>query len=73
MLDASTFCRSTTHAMASPFAPDWDPTSPAVLTDQRAAYDLAIESMAAGAVGADAQEGFAAFFEKRPPVFNGRP
>ena len=41
--------------------------------DQRAAYDLAIESMAAGAVGADAQEGFAAFFEKRPPVFNGRP
>ena len=41
--------------------------------DQRAAYDLAIESMAAGATCADAQEGFTAFFEKRHPVFTSRP
>ena len=26
--------------MACPFPPDWDPTSPAVLTDQRAAFDV---------------------------------
>jgi len=41
--------------------------------DQRAAYDLAIESMAAGATTADAQEGFTAFFEKRHPEFTSRP
>ena len=40
MLDASTSCRATNHAMACPFPPDWDPTSPAVLTDQRAAFDV---------------------------------
>lgn len=41
--------------------------------DQDQAYALALESMAAGAVTADAQEGFAAFLEKRHPQFTSRP
>ena len=41
--------------------------------DQRQAYDLAIESMAAGATTPDAQEGFAAFLAKRHPEFTSRP
>ncbi|WP_082043603.1 enoyl-CoA hydratase-related protein [Mobilicoccus massiliensis] len=41
--------------------------------DQRQAYDIAIESMAAGALTADAQEGFAAFLEKRHPEFTSKP
>lgn len=41
--------------------------------DQHAAYALAIEVMAAAATGADAQEGIAAFLDKRAPHFTGRP
>ena len=37
--------------------------------DQAKAYEYAIEVMAAAATTADAQEGIAAFLEKRPPVF----
>ncbi len=37
--------------------------------DQRAAYAYAVEVMAASAMTPDAQEGFAAFLEKRPAVF----
>jgi enoyl-CoA hydratase/carnithine racemase len=37
--------------------------------DQHAAYAYAIEVMAAAAMTPDAQEGFAAFLEKRHPVF----
>jgi enoyl-CoA hydratase/carnithine racemase len=37
--------------------------------DQHQAYTLAVEMMAAAAVTADAQEGIAAFLEKRKPVF----
>lgn len=37
--------------------------------DQPAAYDLAVRTMAAAAVTADAQEGIAAFLEKRTPRF----
>jgi len=36
---------------------------------QRPAYDLAVEMVALNAVLPDAQEGFASFVEKRPPVF----
>jgi enoyl-CoA hydratase/carnithine racemase len=36
---------------------------------QPAAYELAIAAMAAAATTPDAQEGFAAFLAKRPPVF----
>lgn len=41
--------------------------------DQPQAYAVALESMAAGATTADAQEGFAAFLEKRHPEFTSRP
>jgi enoyl-CoA hydratase/carnithine racemase len=41
--------------------------------DQPAAYELAIETMAAAAMLDDAQEGFAAFLEKRRPEFTQRP
>ncbi|WP_168582968.1 enoyl-CoA hydratase-related protein [Gephyromycinifex aptenodytis] len=41
--------------------------------DQHSAYALAAESMAAGALTADAQEGFAAFLGKRHPNFTSRP
>ena len=41
--------------------------------DQRAAYDLAVEVMAAAAVTADAQEGIGAFLAKRPPQFRSTP
>jgi enoyl-CoA hydratase/carnithine racemase len=41
--------------------------------DQPAAYDLAIEVMAAGAVAPDGQEGIDAFLHKRPPSFGPRP
>lgn len=41
--------------------------------DQRRAYDLAIEMMAAAAVHEDAQEGIAAFLDKRPAVYTSRP
>lgn len=41
--------------------------------DQRAAYDLAIEVMAAAAVTGDAQEGIGAFLAKRPPHFTSTP
>lgn len=41
--------------------------------DQRAAYALAVEVMAAAATSADAQEGIAAFLGKRAPEFTGRP
>jgi hypothetical protein len=41
--------------------------------EQRQAYDLAVEVMAAGALTEDAQEGFAAFLEKRKPTFMSRP
>jgi enoyl-CoA hydratase/carnithine racemase len=41
--------------------------------DQRAAYATMIEQMARAAMLPDAQEGFAAFLEKRPPVFTQRP
>lgn len=40
---------------------------------QSKAYDLAVESMAAGVLTADAQEGFAAFVAKRHPEFTSRP
>jgi enoyl-CoA hydratase/carnithine racemase len=41
--------------------------------EQRQAYDLAVEVMAAAALTADAQEGFAAFLEKRRPTFVSKP
>ncbi|MDO5627264.1 MAG: enoyl-CoA hydratase-related protein [Mobilicoccus sp.] len=41
--------------------------------DQRQAYAVALESMAAGAVTADAQEGIAAFLAKRKPEFTSKP
>ncbi len=41
--------------------------------DQPLAYEVAIEQMAAAAMVADAQEGFAAFLEKRHPEFVQRP
>ncbi|HET9600137.1 MAG TPA: enoyl-CoA hydratase-related protein [Acidimicrobiales bacterium] len=41
--------------------------------DQHAAYDFAIELMSSAAMIPDAQEGFAAFLEKRPPLFNRSP
>ena len=41
--------------------------------DQRRAYDLAVEVMAAAAVHEDAQEGIAAFLDKRPAVYTSRP
>ena len=41
--------------------------------EQRQAYDLAVEVMAAAALGEDAQEGFAAFLQKRSAVFRSRP
>src|SRR5262249_57082631 len=40
---------------------------------QDAAYELAIELMAAGAMTDDAQEGITAFLEKRKPAFTQRP
>jgi enoyl-CoA hydratase/carnithine racemase len=41
--------------------------------DQNDAYAYIVEVMAAAAVTADAQEGFAAFLEKRHPTFSERP
>jgi enoyl-CoA hydratase/carnithine racemase len=41
--------------------------------DQREAYRVAVDAMATAAMLPDAQEGFAAFLEKRPPVFTQRP
>lgn len=41
--------------------------------DQDSAYAFAVESMAAGALTADAQEGFEAFLAKRHPTFTSRP
>jgi enoyl-CoA hydratase/carnithine racemase len=41
--------------------------------DQAKAYDYAVELMSAAAVTADAQEGIAAFLEKRRPHFRERP
>ena len=41
--------------------------------DQSQAYDFAVEMMASAAVTADAQEGIAAFLEKRRPQFTERP
>ena len=41
--------------------------------DQSAAYVFAVELMATAAVSADAQEGIAAFLEKRRPQFTERP
>ncbi|AKT50174.1 enoyl-CoA hydratase-related protein [Arsenicicoccus sp. oral taxon 190] len=41
--------------------------------DQAEAYALAIAAMADGAVGADGQEGMAAFLEKRAPRFTSTP
>lgn len=41
--------------------------------DQPKAYDYAVELMSAAAVTADAQEGIAAFLEKRRPHFHERP
>ena len=41
--------------------------------DQPAAYDLAVELMARAAMTDDAQEGFAAFLEKRHPTFREPP
>ena len=37
--------------------------------DQDSAYDVAIEVMATQSLTADAQEGIAAFIEKRPPFW----
>jgi enoyl-CoA hydratase/carnithine racemase len=41
--------------------------------EQRQAYDLAVEVMAAAALTPDAQEGIAAFLQKRRPTFVGLP
>ncbi len=41
--------------------------------DQSAAYAFAVDVMASAAVTADAQEGIAAFLEKRKPTFTERP
>lgn len=41
--------------------------------EQRQAYDLAVEVMAAGVTTADAQEGIAAFLEKRPAQYRSLP
>ena len=41
--------------------------------DQRAAYAVAIDLMSSAAMAPDAQEGIAAFLEKRKPVFTERP
>jgi enoyl-CoA hydratase/carnithine racemase len=41
--------------------------------DQEQAYDYAVHTMAAAAVTPDAQEGIAAFLEKRKPTFTQRP
>jgi enoyl-CoA hydratase/carnithine racemase len=40
---------------------------------ETAAYEVTMPVMAANAAGADAQEGFAAFLEKRPPVWSRDP
>lgn len=40
---------------------------------QRQAYELAVEVMAAVALGEDAQEGFRAFLDKRPAAYRSRP
>lgn len=41
--------------------------------EQRQAYDLAVDVMSAAVVTADAQEGIAAFLEKRSAVYRSRP
>ncbi len=41
--------------------------------EQRQAYDLAVEVMAAAAITDDAQEGIAAFLGKRPAAYTSRP
>jgi enoyl-CoA hydratase/carnithine racemase len=41
--------------------------------DQREAYAVAVDAMATAAMLPDAQEGFAAFLEKRPPTFTQHP
>ena len=41
--------------------------------EQRQAYDLAVEVMAAAAITDDAQEGIAAFLGKRPAAYRSRP
>ncbi|MGB4808260.1 MAG: hypothetical protein WBP39_02030, partial [Candidatus Phosphoribacter baldrii] len=41
--------------------------------DQRQAYDVAVEVMAAAALTDDAQEGIAAFLAKRPATFTSLP
>jgi enoyl-CoA hydratase/carnithine racemase len=41
--------------------------------EQRQAYDLAVEVMAAAALTGDAQEGIRAFLDKRPAVYASRP